>query len=76
MSFADQAATSILKTKFVEDQKNYEIHLTEILLEAIDSQLSNKTGDSKRVAKYSNVMGRALNIAEEAQRRVFRQPAA
>ena len=68
---ADQAAISILKTKFVEDQKNYEIHLTEILLEAIDSQLSNKKGHSKRVARYSNIMGKALNIAEDAQRRLY-----
>ena len=68
---ADQAAISILKTKFVEDQRNYEIHLTEILLEAIDSQLSDKKGHSKRVARYSNIMGKALNIAEEAQRRLY-----
>ena len=68
---ADQAAISILKTKFVEDQKNYEIHVTEILLEAIDSQLSNKQGHSKRVARYSNIIGKALNIAEEAQRRLY-----
>ncbi len=68
---ADQAAISILKTKFIEDQKNYEIHLTEILLEAIDSHLSNKQGHSKRVARYSNIMGKALNIAEEAQRRLY-----
>jgi len=68
---ADQAAMSILKTKFVEDQKNYEIHLTEILLEAIDSQLANKKGHSKRVARYSNIMGKALNIAEETQRRLY-----
>lgn len=68
---ADQAAISILKTRFVEDQKNYEIHLTEILLEAIDSQLSNKKGHSKRVARYSNIMGKALNLAEDAQRRLY-----
>lgn len=68
---ADQAAISILKTKFAEDQKNYEIHLTEILLESIDSQLDDKKGHSKRVARYSNIMGKALNIPEEAQRRLY-----
>jgi len=71
MYLADQAATSILKTRFIEDQRNYEIHVTEILLEAIDSQLSDKKGHSKRVARYSNIMGKALNIAEEAQRRLY-----
>ncbi len=68
---ADQAAISILKTKFFEDQKNFEIHLTEILLQAIDSQLANKQGHSKRVARYSNIIGKALNISDEAQRRLY-----
>lgn len=68
---ADQAAISILKTKFIEDQKNYEIHVTEILLETIDSQLANKKGHAKRVARYSNIMGKALNMTEEAQRRLY-----
>jgi transcriptional regulator with GAF, ATPase, and Fis domain len=66
---ADQAAISILKTTFIEDQKNYEIHLTEILLEAIDAQLSDKRGHSKRVAQYSNIIAKALNMSEDAQKK-------
>jgi putative nucleotidyltransferase with HDIG domain len=68
---ADQAAISILKTTFIEDQKNYEIHLTEILLEAIDSQLSDKRGHSKRVAQYSNIIAKALNMSEGAQKKFY-----
>jgi phosphoserine phosphatase RsbU/P len=41
---ADQAAISILKARFAEDQKNYEIHVTEILLEAMDFQLARQEG--------------------------------
>ena len=68
---ADQAAISILKTAFIEDQKNYEIHLTEILLEAIDSQLSDKRGHAKRVAQYSNIIAKALNMSEDAQKKFY-----
>lgn len=68
---AEQASISILKTRFSEDQKNYEIHLTEILLEAIDFQLSDKHGHSKRVARYSNIIAKALNISEDAQKKIY-----
>jgi putative nucleotidyltransferase with HDIG domain len=68
---ADQAAISILRTAFIEDQKNYEIHLTEILLETIDFQISNKGGHSKRVAQYSNIIAKALNMPEEAQKKFY-----
>ena len=68
---ADQAAISILRTAFIEDQKNYEIHLTEILLETIDFQISSKGGHSKRVAQYSNIIAKALNMPEEAQKKFY-----
>jgi putative methionine-R-sulfoxide reductase with GAF domain len=68
---ADQAAIAILKTRFAEDQKNYEIHLTEILLETIDSLISNKKGHSKRVARYSSIIAKALNMPEESQKRLY-----
>jgi GAF domain-containing protein len=32
---ADQAAISLARARFYEDQKNYEIHLTDILLESM-----------------------------------------
>lgn len=67
---ADQAANSILKTQFLEDQKNYEIHLTEILLEAIDFQISDKRGHSRRVARYSNIIAKVLNMPEEARKKL------
>ncbi|MDH4231425.1 MAG: GAF domain-containing protein [Nitrospirota bacterium] len=68
---ASQAAISILKTRFAEDQKNYEIHLTEILLDAIDSLISNKRGHSKRVAKFCSIIAKAVNLPEEDQKRLF-----
>ncbi|MCX5720216.1 MAG: HD domain-containing protein [Nitrospirae bacterium] len=68
---ADQAATSIARAKFYEDQKNYEIHLTNILLEAIDTQIAEKIGHSKNVAKYSNIIARSLNMSEQERKGLY-----
>jgi len=68
---AEQAAISILKTKFVEDQKNYEIHLTELLLETIDFQQPEKKGHALRVARYSNVLAKALDLSMEEKKRLY-----
>ena len=48
---SDQAAISLTRARFYEDQKNYQIHITDILLEAIDVQIPDKMGHSKRVAQ-------------------------
>jgi putative methionine-R-sulfoxide reductase with GAF domain len=71
MYLADQAASSIDRTKFYEDQKNYEIHVTDTLLETIDHQIPEKAGHSKRVAKYSNIMAKAINMSEDKQKRLY-----
>ncbi len=68
---AEQAAISIIKTKFVEDQKNYQIHLTEMLLEAIDFHIPEKRGHSKRVARYSNIIARGINMPEDEKKRLY-----
>ncbi len=68
---ADQAAISIAKVRFYEDQKNYEIHLTDILLEAIDSQIPDMKGHSKRVAYYSNIIAKKINMSEEKRKRLY-----
>jgi HD-GYP domain-containing protein (c-di-GMP phosphodiesterase class II) len=71
MYLAGQAAISIIKTQFVEDQKNYEIHITEMLLEAIDFHMPEKKGHSRRVARYSNMIAKAFNMPESEQKRLY-----
>ncbi len=68
---ADQAATSIEKTRFYDDQKNYEIHLTDMLLDAIDRFMVEKKGHSKRVAQYANIIAKALDMPEAKKRRLY-----
>ncbi|MCE5194482.1 MAG: HD domain-containing protein [Nitrospiraceae bacterium] len=69
--FADQAAIAITKAKFSEDQKNYEIHLTNILVDTMDSLINDKRGHSKRVAKYCLLMARMINMSEEEKKRLY-----
>ncbi len=68
---ADQAATSIEKTKFYDDQRNYEIHLTDMLLDAIDRFIIEKRGHSKRVAQYANIIAKALDMPDAKKRRLY-----
>jgi len=70
--FADQAAISIDRAKFYEDQRNYEIHLTDILLNAIEHFSPEKRGHSTRVAKYSNMIAKATNMSEDEKKRLHR----
>jgi len=68
--FANQAAIAIDRANFYEDQKNFEIHLTDILLNAIDSSIG-KRGHSKRVAKYSLLIIHAMNMSESEKKRLY-----
>jgi putative nucleotidyltransferase with HDIG domain len=70
--FADQAATSIARTQFMEDQRNYEIHLTDILVDAMDTHINEKVGHSKRVAKYSLMIADELNMPENEKRKLYK----
>lgn len=70
--FANQAATAIASAKFHEDQKNFEIHLTDVLLDAMDTHIYEKSGHSKRVAKYCLLMARAINMTEEEKKKLYR----
>jgi hypothetical protein len=68
---AEQAAISIIITQFYEDQRNFEIHVTEMLLEAIDFHIHEKTGHARRVSRYSNIIAKALNMSEEEKKRIY-----
>lgn len=70
--FADQAAISIARAQFYEDQKNFEIHFTDILLNAIESLAPGKHGHSMRVAKYGLIIATAINMPEDKKKRLHR----
>lgn len=68
---ANQAAISLEMARFYDDQRNYEIHLTDILLDTIDRFIPQKYGHSKRVAKYANIIAKAAGFSEKSQRRLY-----
>lgn len=69
--FADQAGISLTRAQFYEDQKNYDIQLTNILMNAIDSR-PGKHGHSLRVAKYSLLIANEINLSEDEKKRLHR----
>jgi putative nucleotidyltransferase with HDIG domain len=70
--FADQAAISLERARFYEDQKNFEIHLTNILIDAMESSVHEKKGHARRTAKYALLMAGALNMSEEEKKRLYK----
>ncbi len=68
---ADQAAISIERAQFYEDQRNYEIHLTDIMLDTIDRFVPEKRGHSKRVARYASIIARSIDMPDERARRLY-----
>jgi putative nucleotidyltransferase with HDIG domain len=63
--FANQAAFSLEKVKFQEDQKNYEVHITEILQQSMDSHLPIKRAHSENVARYSHLIAKSVELPFE-----------
>lgn len=70
--FVNQAAIAIDVTNFYEGQKNFEIHLTGILLDAIDNTYPEKRGHSERVAKYSLLIAQEINMSEDEKKKLYR----
>jgi GAF domain-containing protein len=62
--FCSHAALSINEARYREDQKNFEVHLTNILVEATE-YMSEKKGHTSRVTKYALMVGRELHLSRE-----------
>lgn len=52
------------------EEKNYEVHLTAVLLDAMD-YIHEKRGHSKRIAEYSLLIARAINMSEDKKRGLY-----
>jgi putative methionine-R-sulfoxide reductase with GAF domain len=69
--FANQAAVSIEKILFFEDEKNYETHFTNLLIEAIEN-VYEKRGHARRIARYTRLMADGVRMPEEEKERLYR----
>jgi HD-GYP domain-containing protein (c-di-GMP phosphodiesterase class II) len=61
--FADHAAISLENAQLYDDQLNFETHISEILLQAMDSHKPIKRAHSENVARYSHLIGKAINLS-------------
>lgn len=69
--FIGQSMLSVKRSKFYEDQKNFEVHLTNMLVDAVENK-SERTGHQNRVAKYSLIMGRAIGLPDDELKVLYR----
>jgi hypothetical protein len=69
--FAAQSALSFAHARRSENEKNYKIHLTNILVEAIENT-SNKHGHARRIARYTLLMADAIGMSEEDKEKLYR----
>jgi len=70
-SLADHAALSIHRSKSYESSHSDFIHITEILMTAMDYHIPEKKGHARRVARYSVKLAKALGLNDEEQKRVY-----
>lgn len=70
-TLADQTAIALHNAGLQETQKNFFTHVTEIVVQGLDSYLDYQTGHSKRVARYSHMMGRELGLEGRRLERLY-----
>lgn len=68
---ADQAAISIEHMRLQDARNNYFTHIIELLISAMDTHVPVKTGHARRVARYANLLGRALGLSEEELKTLY-----
>jgi putative methionine-R-sulfoxide reductase with GAF domain len=67
---AGQAAASIERSRKAEDDHNYQVHMTDILVDAIDYLVPSRKNHSREVARYTNILSRGLDLTDEEQRQL------
>jgi putative nucleotidyltransferase with HDIG domain len=69
-TLAALAAVALHNSDLRESQRNFFVHVTDLLVNALDSHLGFNTGHSHRVAQVANRIGRALELDDEQLQRL------
>ena len=69
--FSDQAAISFENSRFHEDEKNFEIHITNMLVSAMENHQSKK-GHSTNVATYSLQIASELDMTDQGKETLYK----
>jgi len=65
-----QASTATRRVQLVEAQRNFFVHVTDILVAALDAHMDLQAGHARRVAQLSNRIGRELGLDEPSRQRL------
>jgi putative nucleotidyltransferase with HDIG domain len=69
-TLAGLASVSMHNAELRDTQRNFYIHVTDILVSALDSHLGYQTGHGSRVAQLANKLGRALGFDDQRMQRL------
>jgi HD-GYP domain-containing protein (c-di-GMP phosphodiesterase class II) len=58
------------RAQLADAQRNFFVHVTDLLVAALDTHLDLQAGHSRRVAEISNRIGRELGLPEEKRQRL------
>ncbi len=70
MTLAAQASMATRRAELVDAQRNFFIHVTDLLVAALDTHMDLQSGHARRVAQLSNRMGRALGLEDSRLQRL------
>jgi putative nucleotidyltransferase with HDIG domain len=69
-TLAGLASVSMRNAELRDTQRNFYIHVTDILVSALDSHLGYQTGHGSRVAQLANRLGRAMGFDDDRLQRL------
>jgi len=69
-TLAALASVSMRNSDLRDAQRNFFSHVTELLVNALDSHLQHQNGHGSRVAQYANRVGRELQLDEKQLQRL------
>lgn len=69
-TLTQQCAIAARRAQLVESQRNFFVHVTDILVAALDTHMDLQSGHARRVAQLSNRIGRELGLDEARRQRL------
>jgi putative nucleotidyltransferase with HDIG domain len=69
-TLAALASVAGRRAQLADAQRNFFVHVTDILVAALDAHLDLQAGHSRRVAELANRLGRELGLGEERRQRL------
>jgi len=67
---ATLASVAARRAQLIHAQRNFFVHVTDMLVAALDAHLDLQAGHSRRVAELANRLGRSLALDEESRQRL------